>query len=80
MGGGIHVTHTYTDLPTGVIAVGELVVELGEDGKESKIQIVRFGNNGHNATEFISITELSNIPSGRPELQYGVCTDNKLIL
>ena len=80
----IHVAHTVTTLPNGLIDVGGLYVEPGENGAETKIQIIRFITTADGKTdglsEFISITELGKIPCGRPELKYSVDTENELIL
>jgi len=80
MGSGIHVMHTSRYLSDGSLELGGLVIKEDKGQKEIKVEVVKFDSSGNGKQKFITISELSQITSGRSELKYGVSTNNKLIL
>jgi len=54
-----------------------LIIEPGNNGDESKIKVI---DDSFKNYKYITMTQLSEVPSGLNNLKYGVSADNKLIL
>ena len=80
IGSGIHVMHTSRYLSDGSLELGGLVIKEEKGQKEIMVEVVRFDSSGNGKQEFITVSELSQITSGRSALKYGISTNNKLIL
>lgn len=69
-----------TVMDDGRVKIGKLSVVPGENGKEAKVEIIRFDSTGNGTVEHITVGELGKAPCDLPEFSYGVSEDNDLLL
>ena len=77
--GGRYLLRTSTTMPDGRIERGSLAVEPGKNGEEARVKTFVLEGDSFKQ-ELIPISELAKWPSPIKGFQFGISTDNELIL